>query len=280
MNSLTVGNVVSAGLRIYRDRFAEYFRIALIGYFWVLVPIYGWAKFAAMNGLLARLAFREVIEKPETAKEARRYTKPRMWQFLGAGILAGLIIFSGVLVSYLVLAAVAIGVIAIISPAQGNFDDSNLLVFGILGILAILIGIFLFFIVTTWLVSRYLVVELPIAVEDGVGAGAAIGRSWNLTKGSVIRLQLIVFVAFLISLPISIVIQVASFVLQMIAASLAAAGNDTISSLFAPLFILLIYALALASSALILPFWQAIKAVIYYDLRVRKEGLGMELEEN
>ena len=66
MKPLTVGNVVSAGLRIYRDRFLEYFRIAFIGYLWILVPIYGWAKFAAMNGLIARLTFGEVTEKPET----------------------------------------------------------------------------------------------------------------------------------------------------------------------------------------------------------------------
>jgi hypothetical protein len=31
--------------------------------------------------------------------------------------------------------------------------------------------------------------------------------------------------------------------------------------------------------ALLIPFWQSIKAVIYYDLLTRKEGLGLELRE-
>ena len=42
----------------------------------------------------------------------------------------------------------------------------------------------------------------------------------------------------------------------------------------------MILAVGLAGGALLLPFWQAIKAVIYYDLRVRREGFGIELEEN
>jgi hypothetical protein len=28
-----------------------------------------------------------------------------------------------------------------------------------------------------------------------------------------------------------------------------------------------------------IPFWQSIKAVVYYDLRVRREGMGMNLRK-
>lgn len=30
---------------------------------------------------------------------------------------------------------------------------------------------------------------------------------------------------------------------------------------------------------LILPFWQTVKAVVYYDLRSRHEGLGLQLRD-
>ncbi|MDJ0532600.1 MAG: DUF975 domain-containing protein [Xenococcaceae cyanobacterium MO_207.B15] len=313
MKSLTVGNVVSAGLRIYRDRFLEYFRIAFIGYLWVLssflitslcfVPIfyrnifpgvisiiigllgifiliYGLAKFAAMNGLIARMAFGEVTEKPETEKEARRHIKPRMWQFLLASILVTLIVFFGFIVFYLILTIVSVIIGAIISSiislGGDNFNAFGfvlLVLFGIFGFLFLLFAL-------TWLISRYFIIELPLAVEDGITAGAALGRSWDLTKGSVIRLQIIVFVAFLISLPIIIVIQVVSTILQIVVGSLAASDNYLIYSLFSPLFSILILAISFAGGALLIPFWQAIKALIYYDLRVRREGLGMELEEN
>jgi hypothetical protein len=39
------------------------------------------------------------------------------------------------------------------------------------------------------------------------------------------------------------------------------------------------YILGLVSGALFLPFWQAIKAVIYYDLRSRREGLGLQMRD-
>jgi hypothetical protein len=34
------------------------------------------------------------------------------------------------------------------------------------------------------------------------------------------------------------------------------------------------------TGALFAPFWQSIKAVIYYDLLSRKEGLGIELRDS
>jgi hypothetical protein len=30
----------------------------------------------------------------------------------------------------------------------------------------------------------------------------------------------------------------------------------------------------------VMPFWQSIKAVIYYDLRSRREGLGLQLRDH
>ena len=39
MKPLSVGNVVSAGLRIYRDNFKKYFWLAFVGYLWFYIPI-------------------------------------------------------------------------------------------------------------------------------------------------------------------------------------------------------------------------------------------------
>jgi len=37
--------------------------------------------------------------------------------------------------------------------------------------------------------------------------------------------------------------------------------------------------LSFASGALVTPFWQAMKAIIYYDLRSRKEGLDLQMRK-
>ena len=92
---LSVGDVVNGGIRIYRDHFKSYFILALTGYAWLLVPVYGWAKFSATLGILSRLAFGEVSEHPETVGDVSSEVNPRMWNFFGAGILT-ILIYLGV----------------------------------------------------------------------------------------------------------------------------------------------------------------------------------------
>ena len=115
-----------------------------------------------------------------------------------------------------------------------------------------------------------------MTVANNADSAGSIGRSWSLTKGSVFRIQLIVFIAFLITIPVSGAIQIATTILQVIAAAVA----DSNASFLAPILMIFVFALAIGSGALLVPFWQAIKAVIYYDLRVRKEGFGISLEKN
>ena len=265
MKPLSVGNVVSAGLRIYRDNFKKYFKLAFFGYLWIFVPIYGWAKFSAMMGLISRLAFGEVAEKPEALRDAERYIKPKMWDFFVAGLLVSLI-FSGAMIPYFMVFGIVLGIIgAVLGQNSAAVAIIALLVF-----LAILFFIFGFI----WLISRLFLVELPLAVEENMTGVNTISRSWQLTKGSVGRIQLVVFLAFLISAPIAIVINILSAILQlMIGAGLENAPG------FAALGVLFYFGFIIIGGALMVPFWQAIKAVIYYDLRVRREGMGMDLRK-
>ena len=301
MEPLSVGNVISAGLRIYRDNFKKYFQLAFLGYLWIFVPIfilgaigtiavgvlgqsaassilvllivtavacliYGCAKYYAIAGLISRLAYHEIAEQPEAVKDARRYIKPKMWKFLIAGILFSLILF-GAFVAYLLIVTVVGGIIGLIfsqdSPAAA-------IVSIIFAITMVLLAIFGFI----WLFSRLFLIELPIAVEENVGATNSISRSWELTKSSVGRIQLAVFLAFLVSIPIVLIINIVSFVLQ-IAIGAGIESNPSLATIAIILYVLI----TLAGGAFMVPFWQSIKAVIYYDLRVRREGMGINLRK-
>jgi hypothetical protein len=267
LDPLTVGNVVSASLRIYRDHFKLYYGLAFIGYLWVLVPVYGWAKFSAMMGLISRLAFGEVTERPETLQEARRYTNSRMWDFLVAGFLVSLI-WTGVLFGVLLVFGILIGIISVIlAPSLQNNAPVFVPLLVLLGIIAG-IGLIFGFI---WLFSRLSIVELPLAIEDRIDSVSAISRSWSLTQGFVLRLQLIFFVAFLITLPFYSINQIFSFALELLP------KDSPSSTLLYIALALLNMVLSFVLGALLIPFWQAIKAVIYYDLRSRKEGFGLQL---
>jgi hypothetical protein len=268
IGSVSVGNVVSAAVRIYRDHFKLYFGLAFSAYAWVLVPVYGWAKFSAISALISRLAYSEVIERPETVNDARRHVMPRMWSFLGAGLLVALIA-SGVLVGAIFVFGILAGILGTIL-GQNATAIVIFILLGIIVFIALIIGYIR-------LVFRLFIIEMPLAIETNVTATSTISRSLELTKGFASRLQGIVVVASLVTIPVSIVVQIVITILQTVLTALFSTDS--------PIFWLLFYffitlPLSFASGALLMPFWQAIKAVIYYDLRSRKEGLGLEIRDS
>jgi hypothetical protein len=261
---LSVGNVVSASLRIYRDHFKSYFGLAFVANLWLLVPIYGWAKYSAISALISRLAFGEVREKPETVSDARREVNPRMWRLWWAGILTFLIFLGVSLIGGIAIAIVTGGAAAI-------FGQNS----PIVAVLLVVVAVIAFFIICIRLLSRLLIVELPLAIENNIGASSAISRSLELTKGSVGRIQWIVLVAILVSLPITIVVQILATIIQVFLSRVLGAE----SGIYYLVSYLLTLPLSFGSSALQTPFWQAMRAIIYYDLRSRKEGLGLQIRK-
>jgi membrane-anchored glycerophosphoryl diester phosphodiesterase (GDPDase) len=125
-----------------------------------------------------------------------------------------------------------------------------------------------------WVQARFFVVELPLAIEDNIDGTSTIGRSWELTKGHAWRIVAILFVGYLITIPIQIPFAILSTIIQLALGSLVQEnrGYD-----FIPQLVNLI--MNLISAALVVPFWQSIKAVVYYDLRSRREGMGLKLRD-
>ncbi|NJO94617.1 MAG: hypothetical protein HC820_10345, partial [Hydrococcus sp. RM1_1_31] len=75
--------------------------------------------------------------------------------------------------------------------------------------------------------------------------------------------QLIFFVAFLLTLPLSLLVNLVTLPFP----------QDS------PIVALVNLTLAIVVGALLIPFWQAIKAVIYYDLRAKKEGIDLDVQD-
>jgi hypothetical protein len=298
---LSVGNVVSAGVRIFRSNLTRFLGLSLIASLWFLVPfvlfivsmlpvlilrvsgqngasigilffiigialavgsfIYACAKYAEISGRVSRLAFQELINKPETSSQARQVTTPRLWNFFFAGLLT-LLIFFGVNIGVIIVTVFAAAIFGALVNISSAFTYA-VIPLGIIGFLALL-----FFYIR--LISRLLIVEVPIAIEENMDATTAISRSWNLTKGTVGRIQLVVIVAFAITLLVYIPTQVVSFLLP---------APDPTNPALSGLLVLVILIISILSNALIMPFWQVIKAVIYYDLRARREGFGLQLRD-
>ncbi|MDZ7996154.1 MAG: hypothetical protein RM022_031810 [Nostoc sp. EfeVER01] len=261
---LSIGNVVSAAVRLYRSHLKTYLNLAAIAHLWVLVPVYGWAKYAAISGLISRLAFGELIYQPESVQTARSHVNPRLWSFLRVAFQVGI----SLLIIYIGLAIVGGVVASLIGVALG----------GILGTSGIIVITTLVIIVTagiillglTWFYSRWIVAEVPLAVEENINGGESVARSWELTKASVFRIQGIVLVAFIVTLPLV-------FVLNYIP-SLFLIKLEPGTAIYSIVYIISVIG-SLIGGVLVMPFWQALKAVLYLDLRSRREGLGLQLRE-
>lgn len=269
---LSVGNVVSAGLKLYRSHLKDYFLLALKAFLWILVPVYGWAKFCALTALISRLAFGELVNQPESISSGERFVNSRLWQFFWAMVLLWLIstgVTFGVGTVFTRLGYLLLG---FIGARSQQTDIAGLIL--LFGLIAFVLGI-VAFVVILWLLSRFYLVDVPLAIEENIDAASSIRRSWELTKGNVWRIFLIGFVALLITIPIQIVVQIIATIIQLVLLPLMQDG----SSVFALIFLVLILALFFTSGALILPFWKTIQAVIYYDLRSRREGLGLTLRD-
>ncbi|AKG24338.1 hypothetical protein [Calothrix sp. 336/3] len=274
MEPLSIGNVVTAALRLYRSHFKQYLGLACQGLLWAMVPVYGWAKGHMLYGVIARMAYGELVNQPETVGMVKSQLRPRLWSFFLTQLLMGLTLFGvnfgiGIIQQILI---VSIGLLAKDSP----------IVFGLVSLIIQLVGMVGYL----WFYSRIFIPELPVGVEDMLDAGQAIARSWELTKGHVWRIQAIIVVASLITLPLMVIAMIPLFIaftsfFVIFVPNINNVNSTPSEAAMATFFISLGIGiiLILFASMLISPFWQAIKAVIYFDLRSRREGLGLKLRD-
>ncbi|MCU0570023.1 MAG: RDD family protein [Oculatellaceae cyanobacterium Prado106] len=315
LQPLSSGNVISAGLRLYRARFKDYAGIAARMLLWlslslvlffvvvavlfaiirneiavvlICIPLflvfwfYWMGRFLAGSAAIARFTFNHLNQQTEPAKASSSYTNPRSWGFALIGLMLSLIFGAVTMGLYLVLILIGgiiyAAVFASLSLGTGGGSAVLEAMQNPAWVVAIIFGIlvlFLMFLVLwTWIYARFSIAEIPYATEAETGAVESIGRSWSLTAQSAWRVTLILCVVPVVLLPVNFWVQIISFIVQFGALGIFGSDN-TAGILLGNLF-----SLAIGLSAFImvtLPVWQAIKGVLYYDLRNRREGLGLSL---
>ena len=302
---LSVGNVVSAALRIYKDHFKPYLGVAFRGTLWSIFPffvlffplvIWAWlyqvnanlagvfgivaiiawlffwsnciAKYLTHLAVLSRLSYQTLINQPETVKQAHQQIIPKRWRFLIVQILMVVLMFAINLLLTIFLVEVPTRIFGDITSNLGIF---------------ILIGQFLSWMLYLWITSRFFIPEVPLAIENNITIINSIRRSWDLTKGFAWKIATIILVANLATLPIYILAGI-PLVIGFFATVPLWSQNYDLSSLpylggIAFLALLAAILIFVFLNVLAIPFWQSLKAVIYYDLRSRKEGIGLELRD-
>jgi hypothetical protein len=266
---LSVGNVVSTGVRLYRSHFKLYLGLSAKAYLWILVPIYGWAKFSAISAMISRLAFAELIDQPESVEMAQDKVNSRMWSFLWLIIrlfLFFILVYLGLAVVGTIIGAILGVILGVISYAVlgSSYSVASAIILGILVFLFIIFGF-------TWFCARWIISQVILAVEENLSAAESMKKSWSLSKNSVLRIQAIIIIATIVSLPI---LGPTSYLPSIFLATI-----EPGSSLYWIVYSISTI-LSLIGGAIIMPFWQTIQAAIYYDLRSRREGLGLKLRDH
>jgi hypothetical protein len=288
MQQLSVGNVVNVSLNLYRANFKLYLKLSLFAYLWLLVPLYGWAKFLAISALISRLAFCELMGQPESVKDANRYVRPRTLSFLLTAILLVILLFAVLLISFILtgLFLTTTHLEQVVAPLEivsnERFVRNNILTavfFLVLLVLVLLFFLACLFIPTVWLYSRFFITELPLASENKVNLITTIWRSWRLTKGYFWGIQAILIIAMFLLLPMEILLYLFSVVINGVTSKVMAGLISSYPLADSILGAMFSWGITLLNAVMIMPLFQLIKAVVYYNLRLRREGLDLRLRD-
>ncbi len=288
---LNIGNTINTAFRLYRDRFQTYVFFAVRACLWSLLPlilqlilsqllyqtitpeegsdiglrlflfpiqIFSAAKSLFNNAVISRLAFQDIIYQPETAGQAEKKVKPKMWRLWWMQVL--IFLLGAAIILPITLSLVLVSFIPI------------------LGVLLILLASFCLAFFFLWLSARICIAELPLVIEDNLGSWQAIKRGWHLTKNSAWRIVGVIFIASLLIIPV--------YILSVALASIPFwfnSSEDWQTLAENPLFFrqmaMFSYGLTtifLLLSTLLVPFWQSLKSVIYNHLLDQKKNDGGE----
>jgi MFS family permease len=239
---------------------------------WSIFSLYCLAKYLTNRAIISRLAYQELIDRPETIADATEKLVPLNWKFLILSLwificLSIVIFLSGLLFLF------AIGMMGIIGKQY--LENRNIIIALLVTVIFLcLFCLWMFTIVRYY--SYWFVAELALAIEPNISAKRSMQRSKQLSIAATGRVQLVVLIAFVITLPLTFLSGSISTIGQVLTTNVLNSASDSNRVLGGGL-VFLGFVLSVAIELLVVPFWQATKAAIYYDLQNSREGRDLVL---
>ena len=217
-----------------------------------------------LPGLLIVAVSRSVLGRIATPGEVWERTRGRILPLIGQTLLITLI----TVIADTIILVIGIVLIAVIATSiMGPDPGAGAIIATVLVALALTV---LVLIAAVFLIVRLSLAPAALMLEN-TGVVEGIGRSWALTRGSFWRVLGILALAGLIT---GLVTGTLSFGLGMVF-GIISVGLPATQPFVSAVTVLLTSIL----SALVLPFTAAVTALTYIDLRMRTEGLDVELRQ-
>ena len=61
-HNFTPGNTLTVSVAIYKQNWHQYLKLSVIAHLWLLVPVYGWARYFAIAAWISKLSFSELAK--------------------------------------------------------------------------------------------------------------------------------------------------------------------------------------------------------------------------
>jgi hypothetical protein len=222
----------------------------LVLYFWVYAAAQGATVFAVSDLYLGRVS---------TVREAYGRVRGKIGRIFLLIVLIGAAMGIAMLLGFtVVMLPVALALRGVGTHNPGALLVAVLAVFG-----ALIVGV-----VPALFVWCRTAVAIPAAVLENLGVGQAFSRSMRLSRGYAIKIFLVFVLVFILT-------AVAALILQF--PFLVAAGSP-LKPHAVPLGLLMLSQLgSLVAGVVVGPVGTIAFALIYYDLRIRKEAFDLEV---
>lgn len=214
-----------------------------------------------LNGMLIVAVSRAVLGRTIGLGELWAACRRRLLPLVGLSLLVSL---AGFAIGAVVLLP---GILVLVSGGSSGADGTL-----VLGVGLTLVGLLAWAAGALWLWVKWSMAG-PAMLLEGLGVGASLARSWRLTRRSFWRLLGILLLTSVIVYAVVIAISLPFTLVSGVVGGLAATTDTdgyVISQVVATVG-------GIVGSLIAYPFLASVTALLYVDLRMRREGLDVEL---
>ena len=210
-----------------------------------------------LSGVLTLAVSEAVLGRRPTVGQVWAKARPRVPALIGLSLLTGLLS--------------TLAVAALVGPGI-----ALLAVSGVVGGVALLVGVPAALVLVVW-VSVRLAFAAPALLLEDLGVVAAIRRSWRLVDRSWWRVLGVLLDMTIIASVINGLLQAPFSIIGTILAAVAAPDSPSSATSAVLISTVITNIGGVVASTVTAPFAAAVTALLYIDLRIRREGLDVAL---
>jgi membrane-anchored glycerophosphoryl diester phosphodiesterase (GDPDase) len=239
--------------------------VGLIGLAAVVPALLAVVAAAIVQGIIVLEVSRGTIGEKLTFRELWRRANGRIWALIGWSAL--LILASTIIFGALVL------IIVVLVATLGNAGIAAAVLVGLFGGMGILV-------MFVWLSTKLTFVPSALMIER-LSIGQAVRRSWTLTSGFFWRtFGILALVSVIIGIASQVVSTPLTLIAPMVAALVDPQGQNGATAVAVTIGLtVLAVVITVVFQAITSVVSSATTALLYIDLRIRKEGLDLELSK-